>query len=199
VKIANGKDFWAGLMFIGFGLGFTVVAINSYAMGRAANMGPAYFPTVLGGLLVALGVITLIRAFVSKVRHSLHVFPFRWLFISGAAVFGATAYFGADWFKGVGPAGSIVQQAFAALAVLLFIAAWGEKSLFLVLSAVVAFGYLLRPLGLVIATLVLVFVSAYGGHEFRVKEVTILFAVLAVFSALVFVWGLTLPIPLWPG
>jgi hypothetical protein len=56
----------------------------------------------------------------------------------------------------------------------------------------------MRPLGLVLATGVLVFVSALGGHEFRVKEVTVLYVVLIVFSVLVFVKGLTLPFPLWP-
>lgn len=199
MNITNGKDFWAGLMFIGFGLGFMGVAINNYAMGLAAHMGPAYFPTVLGGLLAALGAIILIRAFVSQIRHSLDVFPFRGGVVLGAAVVGATAYFGADWFRGMGPAGAFAQRAFAALAVFLFIAAWGHKSLFLVLSAAGAFGYLLKPLGLIIATLVLVFVSAYGGHEFRFREATILFVALALFSAIVFVWGLGLPIPLWPS
>jgi len=28
MKIANGKDFWAGVMFIAFGLGFMLVAQN---------------------------------------------------------------------------------------------------------------------------------------------------------------------------
>ena len=54
MKITNGKDFWAGLMFIAFGLGFMLVAGN-YAMGNAVRMGPAYFPTVLGGMLAVLG------------------------------------------------------------------------------------------------------------------------------------------------
>ncbi len=35
-------------------------------MGTAFKMGPAYFPTVLGGLLSFIGVISLIRSFVSK-------------------------------------------------------------------------------------------------------------------------------------
>ena len=35
-------------------------------MGTALKMGPAYFPTVLGGLLAFIGVISLIRSFVSK-------------------------------------------------------------------------------------------------------------------------------------
>ena len=32
MKIHNGKDFWSGLMFIGFGLGFMFVSRN-YPMG----------------------------------------------------------------------------------------------------------------------------------------------------------------------
>ncbi len=44
----------------------------------------------------------------------------------------------------------------------------------------------------------LVFVSAFGGHEFRAKEVAILTVVLVICSVLVFVKGLTLPFPLWP-
>ena len=63
----------------------------------------------------------------------------------------------------------------------------------------VLYGYLMKPLGLVLATAALVFVSAYGGHEFKWKEVTILFIILVVFSVLVFVKGLTLPFPIWPA
>ena len=68
----------------------------------------------------------------------------------------------------------------------------------LILASGVAFGYLLKPLGLVAATVVLVVVSALGGHEFRWREVLVLAAVLAVFSIGVFVLGLGLPFPLWP-
>jgi len=48
------------------------------------------------------------------------------------------------------------------------------------------------------ATAALVFISAFGGHEFKWKEVSILFVILVVFSVLVFVKGLTLPFPLCP-
>jgi hypothetical protein len=64
---------------------------------------------------------------------------------------------------------------------------------------VVLYGYLMKPLGLVGATAALVYVSAYGGHEFKWKEATILFAILFAFSWLVFVKGLTLPFPIWPA
>jgi hypothetical protein len=63
---------------------------------------------------------------------------------------------------------------------------------------VVLYGYLMKPLGLVAATAALVYISALGGHEFKWKEVTILFALLIVFSVLVFVKGLTLPFPICP-
>jgi hypothetical protein len=68
-----------------------------------------------------------------------------------------------------------------------------------VLGASVAFGYLLKPLGLVLATLLLVVVSALGGHEFRWKEAALLAAGLAAFAVAVFVYGLGLPFPLWPS
>jgi hypothetical protein len=68
-----------------------------------------------------------------------------------------------------------------------------------ILGASVAFGYLLKPLGLVLATLMLVIVSALGGHEFRWREVAVLAAALAAFAVGVFVYGLGLPFPLWPA
>ena len=54
------------------------------------------------------------------------------------------------------------------------------------------------PLGLILATVALVFISALGGHEFKWKEVLILSVILVLFSVLVFVKGLTLPFPICP-
>jgi len=48
MRIKSPKDFWAGLMFIGFGL-FFMIGADNYELGSAARMGPAYFPTMLGG------------------------------------------------------------------------------------------------------------------------------------------------------
>jgi hypothetical protein len=64
--------------------------------------------------------------------------------------------------------------------------------------ALILFGYLLKPLGLVLALVLLVVISGYAGHEFKLKEMLILSAVLIVLSVLVFVKGLSLPFPLWP-
>jgi putative tricarboxylic transport membrane protein len=50
-------------MFIAFGAIFAVVARN-YPMGSAVRMGPAYFPTILGWILVFLGAIVLAQSLV---------------------------------------------------------------------------------------------------------------------------------------
>lgn len=72
------------------------------------------------------------------------------------------------------------------------------KPLIMVTVATIAYGYLMKPLGIVGATAALVYISALGGHEFNWKEVTILFAILIVMSIVVFVKGLTLPFPICP-
>lgn len=56
MKIRNEADFWSGVMFVVFGLFFAIFATR-YDFGTAQRMGPAYFPTVLGGILAFVGVI----------------------------------------------------------------------------------------------------------------------------------------------
>ena len=56
MKIRNHRDFWAGVMFLVFGLLFMVLS-QQYTLGTAAKMGPGYFPTVLGGIMALLGVL----------------------------------------------------------------------------------------------------------------------------------------------
>jgi putative tricarboxylic transport membrane protein len=41
-----------------------IIIAQDYSMGTAVKMGPAYFPTILGGLLVSIGTIAVIRSFV---------------------------------------------------------------------------------------------------------------------------------------
>lgn len=68
-----------------------------------------------------------------------------------------------------------------------------------VLGAVVGFGLILKPVGMLIAGFILVYVSSLGNPEkFHTRDVIFLGIGLVVFCALVFVWGLKLPIPLCP-
>ena len=195
LKIKAPKDFWAGLMFISVGLFFVAWALTHYQMGSAVRMGPAYFPAVLGGLLAFLGVLVLIEAFAMEGPPL--VLPFNILdFILAILLF-----FVLGWiFKSVGVnAEYAILFGSVALIVLSVLFRKGTMPLVLISAACVVYGYLMKPLGLVIATLLLVFISAFGGHEFRWKEVTILFLALIVFSILVFVKGLTLPFPICPA
>lgn len=72
------------------------------------------------------------------------------------------------------------------------------RPLIFILGAVVIFGLLVKTLGIALGIVVLVMVSAYGGHEFKLKEVLITAIILAVSSVLIFVYGLKLPFPIWP-
>jgi putative tricarboxylic transport membrane protein len=197
MKINNGKDFWAGLMFTATGI-FFMVASRAFPMGTAVRMGPAYFPTVLGGLLVVLGVAIVVRAFVSKVHHPLEAFPFRWpLALAGCVLIGI-AWASAKWFASMGTIAVLVHWGLSGLALFVLLAAFGPRALYIILAGTTAFGYLLKPLGLVIATAILIFVSAWGGHEFKLREVIISIIVLAIFGVGVFVYGLGLPMNIWP-
>ena len=148
MRIKSPKDFWAGVMFMTFGLFAAIWAVANYQMGTAVRMGPAYFPAVLGGLLAVLGVAVLVES----------------LAVEGP------------------PVPKI-----------------NFRPLILISVGCVVYGYLMKPLGLVLATAALVYISAFGGHEFKWREVSILYVVLIIFSILVFVKGLTLPFPICPA
>jgi Tripartite tricarboxylate transporter TctB family len=62
MRIRSPKDFWAGLIFIAIGGGFVLLA-QQYRLGDMHRMGPAMFPTLVGALLVALGLIIALRSF----------------------------------------------------------------------------------------------------------------------------------------
>jgi putative tricarboxylic transport membrane protein len=59
----NPKDFWTGVIYIAFGSAALIIS-RDYEMGTAVKMGPAYFPTILSGLLMTIGVISLVRSFI---------------------------------------------------------------------------------------------------------------------------------------
>jgi hypothetical protein len=71
--------------------------------------------------------------------------------------------------------------------------AW--RKVVLVLVPVVLFGLLLRPAGLVVAVPVLVVGSSVASSRFRLRSALALAAGLTVFSVLVFVKGLGVPLP----
>ena len=55
MKIKSQRDFVSGVVFLGLGIAFAWGAA-AYPLGAAEQMGPGYFPLLLGILLAALGV-----------------------------------------------------------------------------------------------------------------------------------------------
>jgi hypothetical protein len=149
MKVRNHHDMWSGVMFGAFGLSFMALS-QQYQMGSAAKMGPAYFPTVLGGLMTILG-----------------------LAISAGSV------------RATATEGRITPI--------------GWREIVLVVLGVVLFSAALNPLGVVIALIILIFVSAAASHEFSVRDTTIATVVLLIMSYLTFVKGLELQFPVWPA
>jgi putative tricarboxylic transport membrane protein len=84
----NPKDFWTGAIYVAFGAAFIAIA-RDYDMGTAFRMGPAYFPTILGGILVLIGLVSLVRSLL-KPGTPITSFTIKGL----AVVVGATALFG---------------------------------------------------------------------------------------------------------
>jgi hypothetical protein len=144
------KDFWSGVIFVAAGVAAVGFGRN-HPMGTTMRMGPAYFPTVLGGLLVLIGLIAVGRALL---RPGLPV---------GRLAYGKIA---------------------------------------LVTASNVLFALFLRRLGLACAVLLLVIASAYASRRFRWPVALTLAVGLAVGSSIIFVWLLSLPIPVlgtWLG
>lgn len=146
IKISNSKDFYAGLIFLSFGI-LTLAINRSYPMGTAARMGPGFFPFLLGIVVALLGFLIAARSLMGKVEE--------------------------------------VQPL-------------AMRPLVLVLGAVAAFAILIQPLGLLLGVLVLVVISSLGGPECRLRDVVILYFVLAAMAVGLFVYGLGLPLKVWP-
>ena len=144
--IRHPKDFFAGLIFVAFGLAAIIIGSN-YSLGSAARMGPGYFPRMLGILLLVLGGALSLRALKLK--------------------------------------GDPLPR-------------WHWKPTLVVLGSVIAFGVLVNYIGLVLATIGLVFGSSAASHEFRPKEALISAILLAALAFGVFIFGLNLQLPTWP-
>jgi len=87
------------------------------------------------------------------------------------------------------------------------IGAFAWKPLFFIILANLVFGacigglpaFGLPPLGLILGIFLLTIIAAYGGDEFRIKEVMVLAVILSVISYMAFIVLLKLQFPVWPA
>ncbi|MBM4339499.1 MAG: tripartite tricarboxylate transporter TctB family protein [Deltaproteobacteria bacterium] len=73
------------------------------------------------------------------------------------------------------------------------------KPVILVLSSVILFGLLLRPLGLIFSTVILIMISSMASDEFKKKEAILSAFVLLAVVLIVFIYLLKFQIPVWPS
>jgi hypothetical protein len=74
--VKNQKDLCAGLLFVAIG-GVAVIAASGYPFGSTRQMGPGYFPLLLGGILILLGAAIGGRALWAGEVKPLPAVPFR--------------------------------------------------------------------------------------------------------------------------
>jgi hypothetical protein len=91
MKIKSQKDFFSGLLFMGFGVAFTWGAAT-YKLGQADRMGPGYFPLMLGLLMTVLGILIIVKALVVKTESGDMIGGWAWKPL--AYVLGANLAFG---------------------------------------------------------------------------------------------------------
>jgi Tripartite tricarboxylate transporter TctB family len=100
------KDLLAGAIFVGFGLAFAVTA-STYEVGSTLRMGPGYFPLVLGGLLVLLGILIAVKGFVAGEGGEVGPVPWK----AAALLVIALVFFGAT-VRGLGLVPSLLVTVF---------------------------------------------------------------------------------------
>lgn len=79
------------------------------------------------------------------------------------------------------------------------IGSWAWKPLGIIIATTAIFGVVLPFLGMVITLPLYIFFSSMAGDDFSWKASVINGIVLTAFSYFVFIYGLSLTIPLWPS
>ncbi len=145
LKVKSPQDLGAGVLFLLFGCAGLVLG-RELDFGTARSMGPGYFPMLISGLIILIGLVVTARSFSIE-----------------------------------GPA--IERLQFRPIVVLLV--------------SLAIFSLLIREVGVVITSIVMMVAAAYARPKVAIVETLIFAACVAAFVALVFVHGLNQPMPLW--
>ena len=146
IRIRSPQDFFAGLMFIAFGIVGAYVA-RKYPFGTSVRMGPGYLPVVLSWCMISIGALVTARGLV----------------LDGGKI-----------------------------------ARIKLRPLLAVLGAVLVFAFTIERLGIAISVFLVVALSAMAIPNFRKIETLILAVVIVAFCIGVFIYGLSLPLSMWP-
>jgi putative tricarboxylic transport membrane protein len=200
--IRSPRDFWGGIGLIVLAV-FAVWASGDLPGMRGFAFGPGTAPRMFAYCLLGLGVaISLVGLFSDGEPPE----PFATSGPFGASVLILVLIplsFFSTRISSIlpGVAADVVYAAVTAIVVvglafpLMRIAPRGPL---FITAATIVFAVTVRPLGLVISSFISLMVSAYATDEIRWIETIIWSAVLTLFCALLFPYGLNLPLQLWP-
>jgi hypothetical protein len=95
------KDILAGGIFIALGVAFAAGSL-AYDIGSPLRMGPGYVPLVLGGILVGLGILVIVKGFIAGEGEPIGKVDWRAVILISAALlfFGITV-------RGLGVVGAL--------------------------------------------------------------------------------------------
>lgn len=81
--MSRNKDFWGGVMLIVIGAGAVFIA-RDYHFGSILHMGPGFFPTILGWILIMFGLIIMVKGLIKgeKIRGRVSLRPLTLLALS---------------------------------------------------------------------------------------------------------------------
>lgn len=77
MRIRNPRDFYSGLLFAAMGVAFAVGA-SGYDVGTAAQMGPGYFPRMLGVITAMLGAVVMLKSMAFEVEDGGRIGAWAW-------------------------------------------------------------------------------------------------------------------------
>jgi putative tricarboxylic transport membrane protein len=72
------------------------------------------------------------------------------------------------------------------------------RPVLLVSAAVAVFAYSIQTLGLVLATVLITMIGGFASPQVRLLEMVAVAVGLALMATAIFIWGIGLPIPIWP-
>jgi len=200
--IRSPRDFWGGIGLIVLAV-FALWASSDLPGMRGFAFGPGTAPRMFAYCLLGLGVAVSLVGLLSDgepPEQFANSGPF------GAAVL-LLALIPLSYFSTrissilPGVAADVVFAAATAIVVvgLAFpLMRLAPRGPLFITAATIVFAVTVRPLGLVISSFISLMVSAYATDEIRWIETIIWAAVLTLFCALLFPYGLNLPLQLWP-
>ncbi|MEN3380997.1 MAG: putative tricarboxylic transport rane protein [Hyphomicrobiales bacterium] len=200
--IRSPRDFWGGIGLIVLAV-FALWASSDLPGMRGFAFGPGTAPRMFAYCLLGLGVAVSLVGLLSDgepPEQFANSGPF------GAAVLLLVliplSYFSTRISSILpGVAADVVYAAATAIVVvgLAFpLMRFAPRGPLFITAATIVFAVTVRPLGLVISSFISLMVSAYATDEIRWIETIIWAAVLTLFCALLFPYGLNLPLQLWP-